>query len=420
MATSMLKPSTALTASRVASLARAILLPATLAAATVAGISLLTLPCAAHAQSEVDDTSVGSTNGSTDSHAIDDDEPLPERTLSPSEEPVFSVDTPIGPLVYGAGRGLEIGHTGLHVGGFSTVEFDRQDGKPGSLELDSVNFLILFEPNEFIRGFAEIEVGDLFHWTTNEDSARSDPNFVIERLYADFRLGDPFALRGGKFLTPIGRWNLVPAEPFVWTPIDPAFLEFAFDEHQTGGAFVGSFYPAGGTLDYWVFSQFAEPLDPSEDPEPADYSIGGRLQYGRTIDQWSIGTSFMATEIDGDWSFLAGIDTEFRIDRLLVTSEFTVQQGKIDDRDLWDLYVQGVYEIVPTFNLVARFEHLDTKGSRESPLDETRIKGTSNLADLGIAWIPKPYLHFRASYRVTDQQTESVFRGFNLSFALVF
>lgn len=337
-------------------------------------------------------------------------EPVPESMLSPAEEPLFSIDSPIGPLEYGLGRGLRIGNTGIHVGGFTTVEFDRENGKAGDLELDSINFLVLFEPNQYIRGFAELEVGDLFAWRTDENSPHTNHEFEVERLYGDLIIGDPFALRGGKFLTPIGRWNLVPAEPFVWTPIEPAFLETAFDEHLTGGAILGSFFPAGGTLDYWIFGQFVDPLDPSEDPVPSDHTIGGRLQYGRTFDHWSVGSSFMATEIDGDWSYLGGLDTEFRIDRLLVTSEFTIQEGSIEDRDLWDVYVQGVFEVVPTFNLVARFEHLDPKGSKED----------ANLADLGVAWIPKPYLHFRASYRVTDQQTEEVRRGLSMSFSFIF
>ena len=94
----------------------------------------------------------------------------------------------------------------------------------------------------------------------------------------------------------------------------------------------------------------------------------------------------------------------------MLTSELTIQQGRLEDRDLWDIYVQGVYEIVPTLNLVARYEHIDPSGREED----------AHLGDVGVAWIPKPYLHFKASYRFTDKQTETVRRGLSMSFSFIF
>jgi hypothetical protein len=338
------------------------------------------------------------------------EEPLPEFVPEAGETALFSVGSPVGAIEYTLGRGLSVGETGLHVGGYTTVEFDREDGEPGDLELDSLNFLVLLEPNEYVRGFMELEIGDLFLWETNESSVDSNPSAKFERLYGELIVGDPLTLRGGKFQTPVGRWNLVPAEPFVWTPIEPAFLEVAFDEHQTGAAILGSVHPFGGTLDYWVYGQVIDPLDPSADPEPADHSVGGRLEFGRSATQWSVGSSFLATEIGGQWSYLGGLDFEVQLDRLLVTSELTLQQGDIEERDLWDVYVQGVFEIVPTVNGVGRYERLDFEGTSED----------AHIGDFGIAWIPKPYLHIKASYRVTDKQTEEVRRGLSMSFSFIF
>ncbi len=74
------------------------------------------------------------------------------------------------------------------------------------------------------------------------------------------------------------------------------------------------------------------------------------------------------------------------------------------------VYVQGVYEIVPTLNLVARYEHIDPSGREED----------AHIGDVGVAWIPKPYLHVKASYRFTDKQTEEVRRGLSMSFSFIF
>jgi hypothetical protein len=333
-----------------------------------------------------------------------------EAELSTTEDPLFEVDTPVGPLSYALGRGLSVGNTGLHVGGFTTLELDREDGKPGELELDALNFLVLLEPNDYVRAFMELEIGDLFVWKTNSRDVDSNPTSQFKRLYMDLIISEALVLRGGKFQTPIGRWNLVPAEPFVWTAEAPAFFEVAFEEHQTGGSVQGSTHPFGGTLDYWVYGQFIKALDPEGDPEPADHSVGGRLQFGRAVQQWSVGTSFLATEIGGQWSYLGGIDAELRFGPLLLTSEAMVEQGAIGERDLWDYYVQGVLDVFPTFHLVARYERIDRKGRSED----------AHIGDFGIAWIPKPYIHLRTSYRVTDKQTEEVRRGLSVSLSFIF
>lgn len=347
--------------------------------------------------------------------SAEDDEAsaLAERELESADGALFSIDSPIGPFEYTLGRGLRVGHTGLHVGGFTTAEFDREQGEPGILALDSVNLLVLLEPNEYIRGFAEIEIGDLFTWETNRESTEGGASAVIERVYGDLRVGDPFNVRVGKFQTPVGRYNLIPAEPFVWSALDPILVEVTFEEHTTGGAFLGSLPMQSGSLDYWVFGQFIDPLDPSEDPRASDHSAGGRLQWSDfrgAVDEWSIGSSFMATEINGEWSYLGGLDWELRWHHLLLTSELTIQQGELEDRELWDLYLQGVYEVVPTFNLVARYEHIDLSGRSED----------AHLGDVGVAWIPKSYLHLKATYRFTDKQTEEARRGLAMSFSFIF
>ena len=55
-----------------------------------------------------------------------------------------------------------MGRTGLNIGGFSTLEIEREEGESGSFALEGINFLVLFQPIEKIRAFMELEVGDLF------------------------------------------------------------------------------------------------------------------------------------------------------------------------------------------------------------------------------------------------------------------
>jgi len=338
---------------------------------------------------------------------------LPDPDSS-ADRPVFSFDSPLGPVEYVAGRGLRVG-SGLTIGGFTTLELDDDEAEPGSIELDSVNFLVLFEPIDALRFFAELEVGNLLRYEFGAD-VDSNPEVNTERLYLDLSRGDSLNVRLGKFQTPVGRWNLVPAEPFVWTASDPVLVERAFDEHQTGGALFGSFYPGSHTLSYWLYGQFVDPLDPDPDAENADRSVGGRLEFGEPLGDWSVGTSLLLSERKDDWNTLGGLDAVARIGPLELTTEFAAVSNGIPERSLWGIYLQGVYDLgsvsrsLRDFYFVARYEHLDPRGTSED----------ANLWDLGITWIPVDYLNVKAGYRLSDRQTEDVRDGLTASLSVLF
>ncbi len=342
--------------------------------------------------------------------------PEPIEPAVPGDESLFSVDSPIGSIEYFTGRGLRLGRTGLTIGGFSTFEIEREEGGPGVFALDSINFLTLFEPIDALRGFAEIEVGDLFRVETDSDDVHSDPDVQIERLYGDYIHGDALSARFGKFQTPIGRWNLVPAEPFVWTTTQPLIVEFGFDEYTTGGALFGSLFPASGIVNYWLYGQALDPLDPQSDENPVDRSIGGRLEYGGRRGDWSVGASFQASEKNNAWSQLGGLDAFWQIGGLEFQSEFLISRGNIPDRDVWGIYTQGVYDLGELFAplrrlyLVGRYEHFDPNESNRD----------TDLWDVGFTWMPRRFLILKAGYRFAERQTEDGPRGLTASISVVF
>ena len=333
----------------------------------------------------------------------------------PTDEPLFSVDSPVGAIEYVAGRGLHLGDTGLTIGAFTTLEIDREEGKPASIELDGVNLLGLFEPLPWLRGFAEVEVGHILSIQTDGD-VDSDVQVDVERLYGDLVYRDALNARFGKFQTPIGRWNLVPAEPFVWTASEPVLVETAFDEHQTGGALFGSFFPGSDTLGYWLYGQFLDPLDPSDDPPPSDYSVGGRLEYGGAIEDWSLGGSFLAFERNDEWSYLGGLDGLLRIGGLELQSEFVIVEGDQPERDQWGIYVQAVHGLgglhpgLRNVYAVGRYEHFAPSGWSQD----------SDIFDLGVAWLPVQFLNLKLGYRFATHESDQVRRGLTASVSVLF
>ena len=333
-----------------------------------------------------------------------------------SDDPLFSIDSPIGSIDYVLGRGLRLGRTGLHIGAFTTLEIDKKEDASGTVELDSLNFLLLWEPTDFFRAFTEIEVGGLLSYDTDTGKTLSDPETTFERLYADLSRNDTLNLRIGKFQTPVGIWNLVPAEPFTWTANDPILVETAFDEHQTGGAFFGSAYPGSNSLDYWLSGQFLDSLDPSSDPVPADRSVGGRLRYGGPLGDWAVGASVLASERDGNWNVLGGLDAFWLVGPLELQGEWAIVRGDIPDRNLWGIYLQGVYDLgshtafLRGLHLVGRYEYFDP--SEAGP--------DSHLWNAGLTWNPTRFLTIKAGYQFADRQTDFVSRGFFSSISLLF
>jgi hypothetical protein len=320
------------------------------------------------------------------------------------------------PLDYEPGRGLRFGSSGLSIGGFSTFEIEREDGEPGELALDSINFLVSYEPTDRLHFFAELEVGDLLAWETNQSDVESDPRANFERLYAEYTHSDALNLRFGKFQTPVGRWNLAPAEPFVWTATQPASVELGLDEHQTGVAIYGSFHPKNRVVSYQVFGQVIDAFDVESDESPAERSVGARLEYGDARGNWSFGGAVLANEKDGAWTTQGAVDAKWRAtDRLELTSELHVSGGDIPGRDFWGVFVEGAYPLdrlspkLSRLYLVGRAEHYDAAGER-----------ATQVFDFGVTWLPREWLNLKAGYRALTHENGELADGLHVSISVIF
>lgn len=320
---------------------------------------------------------------------------------------VWSTDTPLGPFEYHLARGLRFGDTGLNIGGFSTLELQGADGDGARIEWEGINFLTLFQPVSYARAFAEIELGGLLTYDTETGDVESDPGVELDRLWAEAEWSDALQLRVGKFLVPVGRFAPAPAEPFVWTTSEPVHLELAFDEQQTGAMVHGTTLLGAVETEYKLWGQFFDPIDADLEPEPVDHSVGARWVVGDALGERSLGASFLASARDGQWQLLGGLDTEVHWRRFELTVELTYSRGDLDERDVWGGYLQLVYQLLPDFYLVGRYEHLEPRATRGI-----------NVGDFGFAWIPLPILHLKADYRVSDFEVEE--RGLNGSISWIF
>jgi hypothetical protein len=328
-----------------------------------------------------------------------------------AEPETFGTNTPLGRLSYQAGRGLRVGKTGLVVGGFTTAEVERLEGGESRGGMEELSFLVSFKPIPFVHLFTELGLGPLVELESDKQGVHADPKFEVDRLYLDFEARDALNLRFGKFLTPIGRWNLTPIEPLVWTTSEPVIVDEVFDETMTGAMLHGTMFPLDGALSYSLYGTFLDPLDPDADAPPAKRSAGAHLEWA-SLGGWSVGASYWVSQRrNGEWNHLGGADLLWQPHaRVEVSGETVFGEGSREDGVLWGLYAQTVVEMVRTFYLVGRYERFDPP----------QVKRAVNLFDLGLVWEPVPYIRLKADYLIADHLGEFSEPGFRMSLSLLF
>ena len=335
----------------------------------------------------------------------------PVPSVGPVEPELFGADTALGRFSYHTGRGLRLGKTGLTVGGFAIAEMEHLENGQRHGGIEGMNFLISFDPVPFAHLFTDLGVGSLAEVERGRRGIHSNPSLELERLYFDLGSRDDLRLRFGKFRTPIGRWNLTPREPLLWTTSAPLLVEEVFDETTTGAMLHGSVFPQGGALSYSLYGAFLPPLEAQSDEHPVRRSAGAHLEWA-SLKGWTLGASYFASQRrNGQWNHLGGADLLwFPHQRVELSGEIVFGEGSIADGTTWGMYAQGVVETLPTLYLVGRYERFRPPGGGHE----------INLFDLGFAWVPVPYLRFKADYLIADHLNEISSPGLRMSLSLLF
>lgn len=323
------------------------------------------------------------------------------------ERPVLDVDTAIGPVTYTPGRGLHVGDTGLVLGGYTDFAVVRPDGGPVRGGLNDLSLFVIWDPLERLHLFSELELEGL-HFDDSGKLDASDLEFSAERLYADAIVVDPLTIRVGKFLTPVGRWNVVHAQPLVWTTSRPLATLLPFDPHTTGAMAFGALPAPGGTVGYSVFGQATDPLDPVATPQQMHRGGGVRGEY-QAWGGWAVGATYLGYSAGPDhtavrWRQLVGVDAVWRSGPVELLGEFAHVQ------DQWGLYAQAAVEVISPVFAIARYEYYDPSG-QQHPL---------HLGIGGLAWKPWSWLVGKVEYRFASDRQPLAPPGFAASIAVLF
>ena len=162
---------------------------------------------------------------------------------------------------YRLGDGLHIPGLGLTLGGYVTGSYDKLTGVSQRLALNDVSLSAWWESGRW-KVFTEFDEENTLS-SRSAETEDEDRYLALERFYIDYSYGELTTIRVGKFLTPIGRWNLIHATPLVWTTSRPLVTTVAFPTNVTGLMVTGSFNAWGQAVEYSVYGSNGNEIRPN-------------------------------------------------------------------------------------------------------------------------------------------------------------
>lgn len=311
------------------------------------------------------------------------------------------------------GRGFQLGDTGFAVGGYFNLVGDKLDGAPGEVSIDDFSLFGHWEGDGRWRAFAEIDLEDALAWQPGRDRVAGNGYVALERLYADYAWSSALTFRAGKFLTPVGRWNVVHADPLVWTTSRPLVTERSFPTNVTGLMAYGTLPAFGRSLDLSVYSAVGQDWRTNPRLDPFEEAIGAHL--GVPLDAASeLGLSLVSFEQRGartERRTLVGLDWQWRRDRVELSAEAAWRFSERGSRyDEGGAFVQAVAPLGERLFAVGRYEFFDPAGTT-APLD---------VWTGGLVLKPHPALLLKAEYRAGARNRALAPDGPLASVALLF
>lgn len=314
---------------------------------------------------------------------------------------------------YRLGSGYAVNKTGLRIGGYANALIGAPRAAPWHFEVTDLSLFLTWDNGSRLRFFSELEAGDVLRAGEHQSLETQNAHFEFERFYIDGLVNNNLTVRLGKFLTPIGQWNLIHAAPLVWTTSRPVATENSFSTHASGLMLHGSALFANRQLEYSVYGDVTNSIDPHRSKEPFDNAVGGQLRY-LLSDTLQIGASFAnftLTNLQSSRYYLSGLDAMWSYQKFELSSEIIYRTSDhANIKNTWQGFAQSV---IPLFSrhwfVVGRYEFFDQ--SQDT---------TGQVGVLGLAYRPLPPIVWKLEYRMGTHNEILAPDGLSASFAILF
>ncbi|MDI1230322.1 MAG: hypothetical protein PSU93_04120 [Methylobacter sp.] len=314
--------------------------------------------------------------------------------------------------IYRLGSGYPVSETGLRIGGYATTKIGMPRADPWYFDVSDLSLFLTWDNGSRLRFFSELEVGDVLSAGEHQSLGTQKAHFEFERFYIDGLVNNNLTIRLGKFLTPVGQWNLIHAAPLVWTSSRPVATENLFSTHASGLMLHGSVSVANRQLEYSVYGDISESIDPYRSKKPFENALGAHLRYSLT-DTVQIGASFanfVLNDLPPTRYNLAGLEVAWSYQKYELSSEIVYRTSDHTNiKSTWQSFAQSVIPLSQYWFVVGRYEFF------EQPQDKPGQVGL-----LGLAYRPLPPIIWKLEYRLGTNNETLAADGLAASFAMLF
>ena len=316
---------------------------------------------------------------------------------------------------YELGKGWQVPGTGFNLGGYASggLNDNHSNGNGWALGMDDLSLFVRWEGEGKLRLFSEFDLEQPVTLEEGVGLTTKNAYLALERLYLDYLYSEKINLRGGKFLTPIGRWNPLHAAPLVWTTTRPLITEHTFPTNATGAMAYGTLPLFGTEIDYSVYTAIGNDWrpDPKLDPFEEAYGLHFNVPLGRAGQLGFSYANFEQKSSVGERKNLVGFDYYWEHNRYEIMSEAVYRfSDKGASQDEKGLYIQGAIPLSDRLHGIVRYELYDQAGGAPA----------MHLWLVGLALRVAPAVLLKAEYSHATHNTIQAPEGFFTSFAIMF
>lgn len=317
---------------------------------------------------------------------------------------------------YELGQGLRLGDSGFVLGGYSSLEYQAPNspGLDSRLSLSHLSAFLWWEGSSRLKFFSELDSEDTLATGYRAQNGQRRQT-TLERFYFDYTFADPLTLRAGKFLTPIGRWNLIHADPLVWTTSRPLLSSNVFPDNTTGLMAMGNLPIPQLPADYAVYTSLGRDPHRDKDQDTFGEAYGTHLNFGigtRAQLGFSLARFTQITMLE-ERKKLVGADWLWTLDGYELSAEGVMRfSSEGTYRDVKGGFVQAVVPVPYVKNLYA-------VGRLES-LRQPEAPHATRMSVLGLNYRFTPAAAFKIEYIHASYNINSAPDGLLSSFSIMF
>lgn len=299
---------------------------------------------------------------------------------------------------------------GFNLGGYASAGIVSQRDQETEAGINEISLLLTWANDGPLSFFGELELERPLVWHDDDEFGEKEGHLDLERLYFDYNLSEKVNFRGGRFLTPNSRWNLLHAAPLVWTSSRPMATTELFPEATNGVMLYGATPFMNSAFEYKVFAELLDDQEQDDDDERQFDHVGG-VRFSLK-NQSDIGVSLLTFQEKGlnDANLrMLGIDFLTHFNNIEISGE-GFQRFNTNNKDGGSgAYLQTAVPIKNDWYWISRIETIQRP-------DE----GSSERWLIGATWRVKPTQLLKLEFTGGSASKPESPRGFLTSFAFFF